>query len=409
MKFSVRNYTRIAQAALTRSIPVYAHFGITHRCNLTCKMCGIWRYGNRKEELELDQIKQMAERMARLGVVQLSIGGGEPFAVSYLEEATRIFVENGLNTRVLTNGIGDGNGRNVVAGKRYIDRVDAVIDNGVKAFSISLDSLYPARFDYICEVEGAWNEAVRTITHIGKRLHGVAGALPSINCVVSNLNLEELPDMVRFARDVGFAISFLPVELLAGAQDGVRNWEARFIRHRPEMGLHTVDAETQKVAETMARVDKAYDQLVEMKAAGWPILNSTPYLEASRSYLKTGRFPAEGCDAGKLYFSVAPNGQFTICHRTVHQHLHFLDPDFEEYFQSQVYERKRLMETGSCEGCMRACWIDTSAMFRTVRGFFETTRLTMMPRRHTPVTFEEACSHARQTDEPMPEAFASAK
>ena len=121
MKFSVRNYTRIAQAALTRSIPVYAHFGITHRCNLTCKMCGIWRYGNRKEELELDQIKQMAERMARLGVVQLSIGGGEPFAVSYLEEATRIFVENGLNTRVLTNGIGDGNGRNVVAGKRYID------------------------------------------------------------------------------------------------------------------------------------------------------------------------------------------------------------------------------------------------------------------------------------------------
>ena len=58
---------------------------------------------------------------------------------------------------------------------------------------------------------------------------------------------------------------------------------------------------------------------------------------------------------------------------------------------------------------MRACWIDTSAMFRTVRGFFETTRLTMMPRRHTPVSFEEACSHARQTDEPMPEAFASAK
>ena len=152
MKFSVRNYKRIAQAALTRNIPVYAHFGITHRCNLTCKMCGIWRYGNEKEELSLDEIEQMAARMARLGVVQLSIGGGEPFAVSYLEEAARIFVEHGLNTRVLTNGIGEGNGRNVVAGKRYIDRVDKTIDYGVKAFSISLDSLYPARFDYICEI-----------------------------------------------------------------------------------------------------------------------------------------------------------------------------------------------------------------------------------------------------------------
>ena len=26
-------------------------------------------------------------------------------------------------------------------------------------------------------------------------------------------------------------------------------------------------------------------------------------------------FPAEGCDAGRLYFSVSPNGQFAICHR----------------------------------------------------------------------------------------------
>jgi MoaA/NifB/PqqE/SkfB family radical SAM enzyme len=46
--------------ALTRRVPVYAHFGITHRCNLTCKMCGIWRYGNKKEELNLDEIGQIA-------------------------------------------------------------------------------------------------------------------------------------------------------------------------------------------------------------------------------------------------------------------------------------------------------------------------------------------------------------
>ena len=173
------------------------------------------------------------------------------------------------------------------------------------------------------------------------------------------------------------------------------------------MGLQSTEQTARE--EMMARVDASYDKLIEMKAAGWPILNSTPYLEASRHYLKTNRFPAEGCDAGKLYFSVAPNGQFTICHRTVHQHLHFLDPDFEEYFHSQVYERKRLMEAGSCEGCMRACWIDTSAMFRTVRGFFETTRLTLMPRRHTPVSFEEACSHARHTDTPVMTDAVSAK
>ena len=153
------------------------------------------------------------------------------------------------------------------------------------------------------------------------------------------------------------------------------------------------------------RIDRAYDTLVQMKKDGWPILNSTPYLEASRTYLKTGRFPAEGCDAGRLYFSIAPNGQFTICHRTEHQHLHFLDPDFERYFHSEEYERKRLLEVGTCEGCMRACWIDTSAMFRTLQGFFETTRLTLQ-RRRKPIGLDEALARARHDGPAVPEAHA---
>jgi MoaA/NifB/PqqE/SkfB family radical SAM enzyme len=392
IKFTARNYARIAQAALTRKVPVYAHFGITHRCNLTCKMCGIWRYGNKKEELSVEEIREVAARMARLGVVQVSIGGGEPFAYENLEDVARAFLDEGLNLRLLTNAIGVGPGR-----------IDACIDAGVKNFSVSLDSLYPARFDYICEHEGAWDEAVRAMAHIGNRLHGVAGSLPTINCVVSNLNLEELPDMVRFARDIGFAISFLPIELLGDPKDGVRNWEARFIRHNPEMG-------TQKSEGAVpGRIDKAYDALIAMKKDGLPILNSTPYLEASRTYLKTGRFPAEGCDAGRLYFSVAPNGQFTVCHRTVQQHLHFLDPGFEDYFHSMAYERKRMMEAASCEGCMRACWIDTSSMFRTMEGFFETARLTLIPRRRKPISPDDALAWARHDDVPIVPEFATAK
>jgi len=403
MKFSVRNYARLATAAVTRRVPVYAHFGVTHRCNLTCKMCGIWRYGNRKEELDMDQMALVAERMARLGVVQLSIGGGEPYAVDYIEDAAKLFIDQGLNLRILTNGIGNGNGRNEVD-KPYLDRIDKTMANGVKNFSISLDSLYPARFDYICEVDGAWVQAVRTMTHIGQALKNVPGALPNINCVVSNLNLEELPDMVRFAREIGFSISFLPVELLENSKSGVRNWEGRFIRYRPEMGLNVNSSPT----EVRERIDRSYDELIRMKADGWPILNSTNYLKASRTYLKTGRFPAEGCDAGKLYFSVAPNGQFTICHRTVHQHLHFLDPDFEEYFRSIEYERKRLMEAGSCEGCMRACWIDTSSMFRNIRAFAETAALTSLPKQKRAASFQEAHAWAKYDDiQIVPEAVSA--
>ncbi len=383
LSLTAENYKRIAMGALTRKVPVYAHFGITHRCNLTCKMCGIWRYGNKKEELSLDEIREVAARMRRLGVVQCSIGGGEPFAHEQVEEAAKFFVDEGMNLRLLTNAIGVGR-----------DRLDKAMDYGVKNFSISLDSLYPERFDYICEHEGAWDEAVTNIAYIGNRLAGTPGSMPTINCVVSNLNLEELPDLVRFAKDVGFAISFLPIELLPDKKAGARNWEGRFIRYRPEMGLHTEDS-----GQTVrARIDWAYDQLVAMKKDGWPILNSTPYLESSRSYLKTGSFPAEGCDAGRLYFSVAPNGQYTICHRTVQQHLHFLDDNFEDYFRSAIYERARMLEAGSCEGCMRACWIDTSHMFRTLQGFMETAKLTLTPRSSQVVSIDQAMGWARRED-----------
>ncbi len=227
MKLNPLGYARIAEAFVTRKVPVYAHYGITHRCNLTCKMCGIWRYGNKKEELSLAQIGKMAERMARLGVVQVSIGGGEPFASEHLEEAAKLFVDTGLNVRVLTNGVGLAPGR-----------LEKCIQYGVKNFSISLDSLYPARFDYICEYEGSWKEAVRTMTQVSGLLKD-SGGLPTINCVVSNLNLEELPDMVRFAEAIGFHISFLPVELLPDPKAGVRNRGMVHLRAGPRRGCRT--------------------------------------------------------------------------------------------------------------------------------------------------------------------------
>lgn len=364
MALTPSHFARIGRAALTRRVPVYVHYGVTHRCDLTCKMCGIWRYGNRKEELELPDIERMAARLARMGCVQLAIGGGEPFARDDIHEICARFVQAGLNVRLLTNGVNVGT-----------ERLEQCVRAGVRNYSISLDSLRPALFDHICEQEGSWRGAVTSMTWLASRLARERGrGMLVVNCVVSALNLEEVPDLVRFARRIGFAVSLLPVELLPDAKAGVRNWEARFIRYRPEMALHADEAPEASVA---SRVDAVYDQLVAMKRKGWPILNSTPYLESSRIYLKTGRFPAEGCDAGRLYFSISPNGQFTICHRTSHSYRHILDDDFEEYFHSAEYERARLLESGACEGCMRACWIDTSSMFRTLEGFFDTARLTL--------------------------------
>lgn len=389
---SLKHAARLGKAFLTRRVPVYAHYGITHRCDLTCKMCGIWRYGKKSEELSLKEIEVVAERMARLGVVQVSLGGGEPFVREDLPEICSIFSKAGVNTRVLTNGV------NVTQ-----ERLQACIDAGVTNYSISMDSLSPERFDEICEYPGSWEAAVRNMSFLAHALKGKDGLLV-MNCVVSNLNMEEIPDIIRFAKAIGFAVSLLPIELLPDAKAGVRNWEARFIRHSPEMGLVPGPQ-----GDVIQRVDRTYNEVLQMKKDGWPVFNSAPYLRSSQEYLKTGRFPAEGCDAGRLYFSISPNGQFTICHRTTHGYRHILDDDFEEFFHSEEYEKKRMMEAGGCEGCMRACWIDTSSIFRTFEGFFGTAKQTLRPNMGEPCSLEEALNFARFDDLPEKAAAAVAK
>ncbi len=371
---------RVARAALTRRVPVYAHWGITHRCNLTCKMCGIWRYGKKEEELSLEQVEVLAKRLKRMGVIQLALGGGEPFVRDDLEELVSILLRHNLEVRVLTNGV-----------DVPPERLERLVALGLRNFAVSLDSLYPARFDYICEREGAWEEVVRTLTIMADLLRDKRGTT-AINCVVSHLNLDELQEMVWFAKALGFAISFLPVELLEEPGGSGKSWEDRFIRFRPEM---KIPRDPQSVLEVGARVRRAYEGLIQLKAQGEPILNSTPYLKASHHYLETGRFPAQSCDAGRLYFSIAPGGQFTICHRTLHQHLDILDPNFEDYFRSAEYEHLRKHEVASCEGCMRACWIDTSFMFRTIQGLTETTRLFLSRPTGTPLSWEQARTWAR--------------
>ena len=148
-----------------------------------------------------------------------------------------MFFDQGLNTRVLTNGIGL--------------RFHVLIILLIEASNFSISSIRCIPNANTSAKEGSWDEAVRTMTHISSRLKG--RGMPTINCVVSNLNLEELPQMVHFAKAIGFTISFLPIELLENQDDGVRNWEARFIRYRPEMGLHSSDT----ADSVRQRVDKA--------------------------------------------------------------------------------------------------------------------------------------------------------
>lgn len=347
---TVPRFGRLARSATLHDRPVYAHYGITHRCDITCRMCGIWKYGNEDEELTLPEVARMADAIRSLGVVQLAIGGGEPFTRRDLGEVIRIFKSRELTVRVVTNAM------NVDA-----DRIQEVADAGLDGVSISLDSLSRKRFGWICMDDNAWDKVVTNMVRFRAALSHSSAPLV-MNTVVSRENLTELPSLVQFADDMGFFISLIPVELAEDPKDRSN----KFITHQPRMRL---------TERELTQIDEIYDQLLILKSQGAPILSTSPYLMASRRYFKTGEFPLP-CDAGQLYFSVNPGGMMTICHRG-EDRKSMLDADIVEYFQSEVFRKSARAEADACSGCVRPCWIDTSFMFKTLQGFFEGLELTM--------------------------------
>jgi len=88
---AARAVYHLAKAALTRRQPVYVIYETTDRCNLRCRMCSVWRRADREAELNLGQIDVLAGRLRDMGVVVVSLSGGEPFLREDLPEIIRIF------------------------------------------------------------------------------------------------------------------------------------------------------------------------------------------------------------------------------------------------------------------------------------------------------------------------------
>lgn len=331
------NIIKLLKAFILKNRPVYVHYGITHRCNLRCRMCNIYQDANEGEELSIEQIEKVTDILRRLGIVYLSIGGGEPFLRKDLPAVIRLLIKKGFMVRLLTNG--------TFADERLIKDL---VSTGLREISISLDTLELKKQVYICNCEGAWEKTIRSI-ELFSGLLPKNGRLLLINTVVSPFNIEELPQLSRFAKEKGYYISFVPIEA-----EGPCEFSFTEDRHK--------------------WIDKSYDYLIRMKRNGQgSIFNSSVFLEKSRRYLKTRQHNWQ-CDAGKLYFSISPKGELSICHRFKPE-ISLIEADSNSLLGSEEFKNRRETLIKGCSGCMRPCWAEVSFLLKDKRSLLEMARI----------------------------------
>ena len=247
--------------------PIYVHYGITHRCNLNCKMCKV-KEDSFERELSVTEIELLTEKLAKLGISYISIGGGEPLLREDIIDVVKLFKKNEIRVRILTNGL--------LLKEDVIRKLKKV---GVEDISISLDTLNPEKYQYIT----GKNKLSNVIDSIKLASQYFKGIL-LLNCVVSRLNYQEIFDVLSFAQKYNFLLSIIPIEN-PSAEFKFRN-------------------------EDFKPLKKLFGFLSQNKY----VFNGVEFLNYSLNYL-LGNFQNFPCFAGKLYFSINPKGEIWVCHK----------------------------------------------------------------------------------------------
>ncbi|RLW06852.1 hypothetical protein DV515_00003971 [Chloebia gouldiae] len=203
----------------------YLRISLTEKCNLRCQYCmpeeGV-QLTPKSELLTAQEIITLARLFVKEGVDKIRLTGGEPLIrPDVVDIVGELYKLEGLKTiAVTTNGI------NLT---RLLPRLK---EAGLNAINISLDTLVPAKFEFIVrrkgracfiaagEVEDAQLTRVsHVVSHIicfHKVMEGIHKATElgyhpvKVNCVVMRgFNEDEVLDFVDFTKDLPLDVRFI--------------------------------------------------------------------------------------------------------------------------------------------------------------------------------------------------------
>lgn len=170
------------------SAPLKLFVNVSDRCNLTCSHCSSSSSPEGETRMAADDLKQIADEAAEMGVFQITIGGGEPLIYEDIWEVIAHMRSLHLGVSLTTNAlrVKDLDIENLL---RYNVRTNVSIDGA------------PATHDRVRGRQGAYN---RTVKNIQRMID--AGILPTIRFTLMNSNLGDVEHMIELAKQLGLPL-----------------------------------------------------------------------------------------------------------------------------------------------------------------------------------------------------------
>jgi MoaA/NifB/PqqE/SkfB family radical SAM enzyme len=177
---------------------------LTFRCNLSCQMCPLdvprvmYNRSNheyvaerKKEEMTTPEVLALVDDVARMGVKQITLTGGESFLRTDIFEILERVKAHGLKCCVNTNGW--------FLGKPQARRL---VEMGIDALSISVDGPNETH-DFIRRRDGSFKRILDSLVNLDEAKSELGRSTPGvgITCTVSALNQLNFSEVLDWLKD----------------------------------------------------------------------------------------------------------------------------------------------------------------------------------------------------------------
>jgi radical SAM protein with 4Fe4S-binding SPASM domain len=261
--------------------PIYAVWETTLKCDLACRHCGSRAGRTRPDELSTEECLDLVRQMKELGVLEVTVIGGEAYLRDDWVEIIRAVRAAGMQCTMTTGG------RGLTA-----ERAAAAAEAGLQSASISIDGR-EATHDRLRGVVGSFRSAIEAAGNLRK-----AGVRVSVNTQINKLSMHELGDVLETA--IGFGAHAWQIQLTAAMG---RAADAPEVLLQPEDLLELFPM----LAALKQRCDEAKVRL-------WPGNNIGyfgPYESVLRGAMRRGHMAS--CGAGCSTMGIEANGAIKGC------------------------------------------------------------------------------------------------
>jgi radical SAM protein with 4Fe4S-binding SPASM domain len=166
--------------------PIYAVWEITLQCDLACRHCGSRAGRTRPDELTTAECLDMVRQMKELGVLEVTVIGGEAYLRDDWIDIVAAIRSAGMSCSMTTGGRG-----------LTPERAAAAARAGLQSVSVSIDGR-EATHDRLRGVAGAHRSAVEAAASVRR-----AGMRVTVNTQINKLSMAELPDVLDTVVAVG--------------------------------------------------------------------------------------------------------------------------------------------------------------------------------------------------------------